>query len=133
VGIWMARYLGPENLGIINYGVSLIAFFTVICNLGIENVIIKDFINDKKNKGNILFSTIIIRFLVSVISIFTIFLIVSIIHYNEELIITIIVLQSLSLIFRSLDTIDYWFQSELASKYTVMAKTLARTVVSAWK
>lgn len=27
VGIWTARYLGPSNYGILNYGASFIAFF----------------------------------------------------------------------------------------------------------
>ncbi|USL25728.1 flippase [Priestia megaterium] len=133
VGVWTARYLGPTNFGILNYGASLIAFFTVICSLGLENVIIKYFINDPKKSNTFLFSAILMRLIVSLISIVIIYIIVSAIHYNEQLIITVITLQSLALIFQSFDTIDYWFQSKLMSKYVVLGKSIARLVVSIWK
>lgn len=60
-------------------------------------------------------------------------LIVSITHYDEKLVIAVITLQSLALIFNSLDTIDYWFQSRLMSMYVVIAKSVTRFIVSIWK
>ncbi|MBS9805115.1 flippase [Bacillus toyonensis] len=133
VGIWTARYLGPSNYGILNYGASFIAFFSVICSLGLENVIIKYFVDYPRKNNVILFSAIIIRFVTSLISILAIYLIVSITHYDEKLVIAVIILQSLALIFNSLDTIDYWFQSRLMSMYVVIAKSVTRFIVSIWK
>ncbi|ASZ20027.1 flippase [Bacillus cereus] len=133
VGIWTARYLGPSNYGILNYGASFVAFFSVICSLGLENVIIKYFVDYPKKNNVILFSAITIRFVVSIISILVMYFIVSITHYNEKLIIAVIMLQSLALIFNSLDTIDYWFQSRLMSMYVVIAKSIARLFASIWK
>ncbi|AMR87735.1 flippase [Bacillus thuringiensis] len=133
VGIWTARYLGPSNYGILNYGASFIAFFSVICSLGLENVIIKYFVDYPRKNNIILFSAIIIRFVTSIISILVICLIVSITHYDEKLVIAVITLQSLALIFNSLDTIDYWFQSRLMSMYVVIAKSVTRFIVSIWK
>ncbi|BAR81108.1 MULTISPECIES: flippase [Bacillus] len=133
VGIWTARYLGPSNYGILNYGASFIAFFSVICSLGLENVIIKYFVDYPRKNNIILFSAIIIRFVTSIISILAIYLIVSITHYDEKLVIAVITLQSLALIFNSLDTIDYWFQSRLMSMYVVIAKSVTRVIVSIWK
>ncbi|UFH97686.1 flippase [Bacillus toyonensis] len=133
VGIWTARYLGPSNYGMLNYGASFIAFFSVICSLGLENVIIKYFVDYPKKNNIILFSAITIRFVTSIISVLVIYLIVSIIHYDEKLVIAVITLQSLALIFNSLDTIDYWFQSRLMSMYVVIAKSVTRLIVSVWK
>ncbi|WP_144501116.1 flippase [Bacillus nitratireducens] len=133
VGIWTARYLGPSNYGVLNYGASFVAFFSVICSLGLENVIIKYFVDYPKKNNVILFSAITIRLVVSIISILVIYFIVSITHYNEKIIIAVIMLQSLALIFNSLDTIDYWFQSRLMSKYVVIAKSIARLFASIWK
>ncbi|WP_410984293.1 flippase [Bacillus cereus] len=133
VGIWTARYLGPSNYGVLNYGASFVAFFSVICSLGLENVIIKYFVDYPKKNNVILFSAITIRLVVSIISILVIYFIVSITHYNEKIIIAVIMLQSLALIFNSLDTIDYWFQSRLMSMYVVIAKSIARLFASIWK
>lgn len=133
VGIWTARFLGPSNYGILNYGASIITFFSVICSLGLENVIIKYFIDKPKRNNTILFSAIVIRVVTALLSIILIYIIVSLLHYDDKIIKTVIVLQSLALIFNSLDTIDYWFQSILMSKYVVIAKSVARILVSLWK
>ncbi|PFA05079.1 MULTISPECIES: flippase [Bacillus cereus group] len=133
VGIWTARYLGPSNYGMLNYGASFVAFFSVICSLGLENVIIKYFVDYPKKNNTILFSAITIRLGTSIISVLVIYLIASITYYDEKMIIAVITLQSLALIFNSLDTIDYWFQSRLMSMYVVIAKSIARLIVSIWK
>lgn len=133
VGIWTARYLGPSNFGVLNYGASIITFFSVICSLGLENVIIKYFIDNPKKNNTILFSAIAIRALTAVLSIIVIYIMVSLIHYDDKIVKSVIILQSLALIFNSFDTIDYWFQSILMSKYVVLAKSIARVFVSIWK
>jgi len=133
VGIWTARFLGPSNFGVLNYGASIITFFSVICSLGLENVIIKYFVDNPKKNNTILFSAIVIRMITAVLSIILIYIMVSLIHYDDKIIKTVIILQSLALIFNSLDTIDYWFQSILMSKYVVIAKSIARLLVSSWK
>ena len=46
VGSLSARYLGPSNYGLINYGASIISFFSIVCRLGLDSVIINEMIND---------------------------------------------------------------------------------------
>ena len=41
VGLLTARFLGPSNYGLINYGLAYTAFFSSFCTLGINSVIIK--------------------------------------------------------------------------------------------
>ena len=44
VGSLSARYLGPGNYGLINYGQSIVLLFSAITKLGLENIIIKEYI-----------------------------------------------------------------------------------------
>ena len=46
VGVITARYLGPSNYGLIGYGTAYVSFFTAFCSLGLNSVIIKDFIDN---------------------------------------------------------------------------------------
>ena len=46
VGILTARYLGPDNYGLINYANAYGAFFTAFCTLGINSVIVKNLIDN---------------------------------------------------------------------------------------
>ena len=51
VGILTARYLGPSNYGLIGYASAYIAFFSSFCTLGINSIIIKDFVEHPKEQG----------------------------------------------------------------------------------
>ena len=44
VSMLTARYLGPSNYGLINYASSFTSFFSTFCVLGINSVIVKNFI-----------------------------------------------------------------------------------------
>lgn len=54
VGLITARYLGPSNYGLINYAAAYTAFFSSICTLVINSVIVKEFIEGPENEGEII-------------------------------------------------------------------------------
>lgn len=39
VGIWVARYLGPRQLGVFGYALAFVAIFGSIAKLGLDEVI----------------------------------------------------------------------------------------------
>ena len=133
IGSLTARYLGPSNYGLINYGTSIVAFFLSIAKLGLENVIIKEYVENKNKNGEIIGTALTLRFISSLISIILIFILVSILKPNQDLIRIVTLLQSVSLIFQSYEIIDYWFQSKLKSKYVSIAKTTAYIIVAIYK
>ena len=46
VGLLTARYLGPSNYGLINYANAYIAFFISFCTIGINSILVKEFIDN---------------------------------------------------------------------------------------
>ena len=54
VGILTTRYLGPEKYGLINYASAYITFFASLCSLGINSIIIKNFVDYPSEKGETL-------------------------------------------------------------------------------
>ena len=129
----MARYLGTENFGLINYSLAYIIIFTTITNLGIDSIIVNEIIKQRGRTGEIIGTTIYLRLASSIISIFLIYFIISYLNANETIIIWITIIQSFSLLFVVFDTIKYWFQSNLESKYIVISKSVAFTIVSTWR
>ena len=65
--IFLARYLGPVEFGILNYLLALVFLFTSLSSLGINpiltNILIK---NKRKLNGNIISNSYILRFFSSV-------------------------------------------------------------------
>ena len=128
-----ARYLGPSNNGIINYVTSYISFFTSIVGLGLNGVIIHELVNHRDEEGKILGTAIILRCVVGIISFFGFIALVYIIDGKDQIIMQVAFLQALQLPFLCLDTIMYWYQSNMQSKYSVVIQLVAYTVMAFYK
>lgn len=125
VSVLTARYLGPSNYGVINYAGAYVAFFTSLCTLGINSVIVKDFVDYPDEQGEAIGTTIILRAISSVLSSITIVGLVSIIDKGEPVTVIVASLCSVALVFQIFDTFNYWFQSRYESKITSIATLIA--------
>ena len=133
VGILTARYLGPGNYGLINYGGAYVSFFTALCNLGLNSVIIKDFVDHPDEQGKAIGSALIMRLISSILSVILTISIVSVIDRDEPLTIVVVALCSLGAVFHIFETFNYWFQSIYKSKITSLATLFAYVVTSVYK
>ena len=50
VGVWIARYLGPEQFGLLNFAMAIIGLFTAIATLGLNNIVVRDLVLLKSPK-----------------------------------------------------------------------------------
>jgi len=48
VGIYVARYLGPGNYGLLSYANSFVILFSAISTLGLDNIVVRDLVKDEK-------------------------------------------------------------------------------------
>lgn len=133
VGILSARYLGPSNYGALNYTASFVNFVMSIATLGMEGVIIKKMIMNPNDEGIYLGSCMWFRFISSVLSSISIFVIVVILNPDDRIKWVLVLLQSFQLMFRSVYILDSWFQRKLKSRYVSIGKMVACLVVSSYK
>lgn len=133
VGILTARYLGPGNYGIINYAGAYVTFFTAFCTLGINSVIIKDFVDNPNDQGETIGTALVLRAISSILSAIMIIGIVMVIDKGEPITIAVTALCSVALIFQVADTLNYWFQSRYQSKVSSVATLVAYIVTSTYR
>ena len=133
IGVITARYLGPSNYGVINYVAAYVAFFTSFCTLGLEGVIIKEMVGNRDEEGTILGTGLFMRLISSFCSIVAIMLILYIADDGDTLILKVGFLQSLVLLFRAFELIDFWFQSYLKSKSVAIVKSISYFLVAIYK
>ena len=133
VGVITARYLGPSNYGLIGYGTAYVTFFSAFCTLGLNSVIIKDFVDHKDEQGEAIGSAIVMRLVSSVLSSLMIIGFVSIIDRNEPTTIAVVALCSVGTIFHVFETFNFWFQSQYKSKVTSIATLTAYIITSVYK
>lgn len=133
VGILSARYLGPTNYGVISYALSFVTLYSSIASLGMDSVIVKELIDKPDEEGTVLGSAILLRIISGLFSSLSVIVIIWLLNPGEVETVIIAVLCSISLIFRSFELLDYWFQRHLINKYTSIAKTIAYIVVSSYQ
>lgn len=133
VGIITARYLGPSNYGLINYGTAFTTFFAALCGLGINSIIIKDFVDNPNEQGEAIGSALLMKAISSILSVLMIVGIVSIVDRDEPLTIIVVALCSLGSVFQVFDTFNYWFQNRYQSKVTSIIALVAYFVTSVYR
>lgn len=130
VGIYTARFLGPADYGLLNYAGAYTGFFSSVCTLGINSVIVKELVDNRENEGTVLGTSMLLKAMSSILSAIGIFCIVFVVDNSEPVTIAVVALCSLGMVFNLFETFNYWFQSRLESKITAMA-TLAGYMITA--
>lgn len=133
IGLISARYLGPSNYGLINYASAYVTFFTSVCTLGINSIIVKNFVDKPDEEGESLGTSIVLRLVSSFLSVGVISFIVRMIDGNEPVTLVVVTLYSISLVFTSFDIFRQWFQSKLLSKYYAVATLVSYLIASGYK
>jgi O-antigen/teichoic acid export membrane protein len=125
IGAWVARYLGAEDFGAYNYAIAFVNLFGAFANLGLEQIVIRDIVREPSHKNQILGTAFILRLLGGVIALVVSTVTILGIRSDDPLMPWLIAIVAISLIFQAFDVIDFWFQSQVQSKYTVWAKNIA--------
>ena len=133
ISLLTARYLGPGNYGLINYATAYTTFFASICTLGINSIIVKNFIDYPEEEGETLGTSIVLRIIASILSLGVICVIVRLIDQDEKLTQVVVGLYSISLVLQTFEIFRQWFQVKLLSKYYAIATLVSYLVSSFYK
>lgn len=128
----VARKLGAESFGLLNYSYGLIAIFATLASLGMDGIVIRELMLHPDKRDSILGTATIMRLIGSaaclgcgvVASLFSV-------HHPDVPVLTLII--GLGMFPMSMEVIDWWFQMRTESGYTVKAKLIASFIGSALK
>ncbi len=131
VGVWVARYLGPERLGLLSYAQSFVGLFLAFSTLGLNTIVIRDLVKEEKN-GPLLGTTFGLKLIGSFLVFLTLAIAINFTQNNsfENLLIFII---ASSTLFQSFNVIDFYFQSKVLSRYVVYSNIITLGVSSILK
>ena len=125
ISVIMARILGPEELGKWNYAESFFGMFLVLTTLGFDAIIVRELVKDNSKAGELLGTAIGLKFIGTLLAITASYIGISMLRPDDSTIRSINLILATASIFQLFDVIDYWFRSQMQSKYTVIAKNIA--------
>jgi polysaccharide transporter, PST family len=130
-GMVVARYLGPAQFGLLNYGLAIYGLFNVISNLGLDQLVIRDMALDESGEPEILGSGFVLKAVASVVTTIAAIIAAKLLEPHNTVLIEIVALMSIASISQALDVISYFFQSQVKSRYTVVPLNIVFVLASA--
>ncbi|WP_308133709.1 flippase [Thiothrix subterranea] len=124
VGIWVARYLGPEQFGLFSYAQSFVGLFSAIATLGLDGIVVRELVRDE-NKQDELISTTFWLKLIGAFSLLAILAIAVNFTSNDAYTNTLVFIIASATIFQCFNVIDIYFQAKIMGKYIVYANVIS--------
>jgi len=122
ITVLMARYLGPEQFGTLNYAISFVALFGVLSSLGLSSLATKELLNHPKDSQYIMGASFALSLIGALVLLPLAAFSISIVRPDNELIYIMVLIISSTFFFSSFNIIKYWFESHVQAKYCAMVE-----------
>ena len=129
VGIYVARYLGPENYGLLSYTNSFVGIFVALATLGLDDIVVRELVKNPEQREELLGTSFILKIVGAVLMWLVIILTVPFTN-NDIQTNSFIMIISLGVVFQAFNVIDFNFQATVKSKYVVYAQFVQLTFSS---
>lgn len=124
VGIYIARYLGPEQFGLLSYAIAIVAVFAAISRLGMESILVRELVVHPETKEQYIGTAFGLMLIASILGVVIIAVIIGLLEDDLQTKIYIWII-SVGLMLQTLLVIDYAFQAQVKAKYSSIAKSIA--------
>ena len=122
VGTWIARYLRPEAFGQLQYALVFVSFFDPLSTVKMSPVITRDLVQKPENSRLILGTAFVLQWAGGILAAGLCVLGILWLAPDQPLIHFLVGITALKFLFNSLQPIESWFESRVASKYVVFAE-----------
>jgi len=126
VGVLVARYLGPEAFGELNFAISFAGLFATFSTLGLDNLVVKKLVKDTDNVGQLLGTSFALKLLGALLAFIFISLFLQLpqIKADDNIVYIIAVIA----FFQATNNIDFFFQAKTKNKYVARVKMVQTAV-----
>lgn len=119
VGVWAARYLGPEQFGLLNFAIAFSGLFASLATLGLQGIVVRDIVRQPESARMELGTAAILQTVGGVLSFLLILGFIAYLRPNDPQARLMVGIVGATILFKGMDIAVYWFESQVNSKYTV--------------
>jgi len=132
VGIYVARYLGPERFGLLSYSLSFVLLFSSLASFGLDDILVRELVQRPEQRNKLLgtvfwlkvFGTIVMGSAIAMVLYF---------KSEDEQTYWMIALITFGFLFQATNVVDFYFQSQVQSKFAVRAQAIQLLITSIFK
>ena len=131
--VWLARYLGPQQFGIYSYVAAFVVIFNAIATVGLDSIVIRELVHTPDEHNEILGTAFVLKLLGGGLSFTAAVAAIYFLRPGDELMLILVAIAAAGSFFLAFDVVDFWFQSRVEAKYTVIARNVPALLVVAVK
>ena len=130
VGTWIARYLGPKDFGILQYALAFSSFFLPLSTAQMSPIVTRDLVQKPESRNEILGTAFSIQITGGILAAILSVIGIIILAPEDSYIQLLVAIVSLKFIFNSFQPIENWFESQVKSKFQVLASNIAFVIIT---
>lgn len=123
VGIWVARYLGPEQFGLFSYVLAFTAIFGGIAKLGLDGILVRELVNYPERRDTYLGTAFWLK-IAGAALVMAIMAVLVPSTSNDPITNLYIFIIATGLIFQSFEVVEFHFQSQVLAKIVSICKVI---------
>jgi O-antigen/teichoic acid export membrane protein len=133
VGVWVARYLGPEQFGLFNFSTAFTALFGAVATLGLQGIVVRDIVNDPSCKEETLGTAALLHLIGGTLAYGLTIGGIFWVRPDDPLARTLVAIVGSIMLLKASEVAAYWFESQVHSKYTVWVQNTVFLAMAATK
>jgi O-antigen/teichoic acid export membrane protein len=132
VGIYVARYLGPERFGLLSYTLSFVWLFSSLASFGLDEILVRELVKSPEQRNNLLGTVFWLKVCGTLVMGTTIALVLKYTVEDQQTY-WMIALITFGFLFQATNVVDFYFQSQVQSKFAVRAQAIQLILTSLFK
>lgn len=133
VGAWVARYLGPDQFGALNYAMAFAGLFSPVIKLGLDQIVIRDLVRDVSKKDLTIGTALVMQATSGLIAFLLATGMAIWLNPTDPLMPYLVALMAGTSFLSVFQIFELWFQSQVHSKYAVWSKNSAYLLITGVK
>ena len=129
VGVWVARYLGPEKFGLLSYALSFVGLFSIVATFGLDEIVVRELVKDESRRDDLIGTAFWLKLFGAFVVLLALAFAVKFTSNDDNTNILVFIIAS-ALIFQSFNVVDFYFQSKVMGKFIVYANLISLFVSS---
>ena len=125
VGVWVARYLGPTDYGLLNFSISFVTLFSVVGKLSIDAVVVRELTTNNEEERETLGTVFVLKLAVSFLLMLFVLPSAWLAQSQNRAFQLLALIVSFAMLAAPFDAVDIFYQAKVLSKYVVFARIVS--------
>jgi O-antigen/teichoic acid export membrane protein len=119
VGVWIVRYLGPEQFGLLSFATAFAGLFGAFATLGLQGIVVRDIVHNPDCAPETLGTTAILQLIGGIAAYLVVLVAIAYLRPDDSIARSIVAILGSTMLLKASEISVYWFESKVLSKYTV--------------